>query len=104
MVSGPSAGAFQWGCESLVMESRIIFAGLSILYLLVILLPELLKLRNSRLFSTVLPLSFLVLYSAGAVFLLQTTESLSGVKWQTEVTANGETGPEDTQAPVPVRK
>lgn len=75
-----AADAIQWIYRSLAMEARIIFVGLTAIYLGVILLPEVLR-RNNRLFSTALPLSFLVLYSAGAVFLVQITHSATGVTW-----------------------
>ena len=57
----------------LLLEARTFFVGLLSLYLGVLFMPRFLHRNGSRLFSTVLPLSFLVLYSAGAVFLIQSS-------------------------------
>lgn len=75
LAKNPAAPAVLWICDSLTTEARIIFIGLTAIYIAVMLLPEILRQHNNRLLSTVLPLSFLVLYSAGAVFLIQTTDS-----------------------------
>lgn len=64
-----------WGQQASfhsLAETRALFTGLVVLYLGVLSIPRLLHQRNSRLLSTLLPLSFLVLYSAGAVFLVST--------------------------------
>lgn len=86
LVTGsPTFAAIHWICRNLVTETHIIFLGLTAIYVGVILLPELLRRRDNRLFSTVLPLSFLVLYSAGAVFLMQTTGSAAGLTQRTGI-------------------
>lgn len=72
-----AAGAGLW-VRSLYSEAWIIFTGLTAIYIAVIVMPSLLHRRSSRLFSTVLPLSFLVLYSAGTVFLLHTVNGAAG--------------------------
>jgi uncharacterized membrane protein len=57
--------------ESLASEARGIFVMLLILYVSVMLAPRVIH-QNGRLFSTVLPLSFLLLYGAGVMVLLDT--------------------------------
>lgn len=57
--------------ESLAFEARGIFILLLILYVAVLLVPRATH-QDGRLFSTVLPLTILVLYCAGAVVLLDT--------------------------------
>ena len=57
--------------ESLAIEARGIFVLVLILYVAVMLVPRATH-QETRLFSTVLPLTILVLYCAGAVVLLDT--------------------------------
>lgn len=83
----------QWLYPSLATEARIIFIGLTAIYIAMILLPEILRRRNNRLFSTVLPLSFLLLYSAGAIFLVQTAGSTAAATWKIGVHATDPAGP-----------
>lgn len=75
VAANPSAGTVLWICRSLPLEARIMFVGLTAIYIAVMFLPAILRQRDNRLFSTVLPLSFLVLYSAGAIFLIKTTDA-----------------------------
>ncbi len=56
-------------------ETIIVFSELSILLLAIFLLPRILRRRESRLFSTVLPLTFLSFYFGGIVFLLNTAHT-----------------------------
>jgi hypothetical protein len=55
-----------------LLETRAMFLGLFAIYVAVLCIPLILHRLESRLFSTALPLSFLVLYSAGTVFWLTT--------------------------------
>jgi len=48
---------------------------LSIILIGVFALPQVLKQKETRLFSTVLPLAYLALYSVGIVFLANTTHT-----------------------------
>lgn len=57
--------------ENLAFETRGIFLMLFLLYVWVLIAPRLTH-RGDRLFSTVLPLWFLLLYCAGAVVLIHT--------------------------------
>ncbi len=98
-VGNPAAGAVLWIYRSLTAEARLIFIGLTAIYVGVILLPELLRRRDNRLFSTVLPLSFLVLYSAGAVFLIQTADSAAAVAQKLGVDAAATAPPSSSGDP-----
>ncbi len=56
-------------------ETIIVFSQLSIILLGIFLLPRMLRRRESRLFSTVLPLTFLAFYFGGIVFLVNTAHT-----------------------------
>jgi uncharacterized membrane protein len=56
--------------EDLASETQIVFAGLSAILSGMYFIPRLLKRQENRLFSTFLPLAFLVLYTAGFLFLV----------------------------------
>lgn len=99
LARNPAVSAVEWLYRSLVLEARVIFIGLTAIYIGVILLPEVLRRRDNRLFSTVLPLSFLVLYSAGAVFLVQTSDSAAAITWQPAVHATSAGAPEGEAGP-----
>lgn len=60
--------------ERLALETRGIFVMLLAIYVGVMLVPAILH-QQSRLFSTVLPVSFLLLYFAGAVLLLNAAQA-----------------------------
>ena len=61
--------------EDLASETQIVFAGLSTILLGMYFIPRLLKRQENRLFSTFLPLSFLVLYMVGFLFLVNTAHA-----------------------------
>ena len=61
--------------KQLALETEIIFLELSAILLGIFLLPRLLCRRETRLFSTLLPLTFLVLYSVGILFLVNTAHN-----------------------------
>ncbi len=61
--------------ESLAMETEIVFSVLSVILLGMFLLPRVLRCRETRLFSTLLPLTFLAFYSVGLVFLVNTAHA-----------------------------
>lgn len=58
--------------EDLASETRMIFSGLSAILVGMFFLPRVLRWQETRLFSTVLPLAFLALYSVGVLFLVNT--------------------------------
>ncbi len=61
--------------EHMASEAQMIFAGLSVILLGIFLVPRILHRGDNRLFSTTLPLAFLVLYAAGALFLVNTAHA-----------------------------
>lgn len=61
--------------EALAEQTRLVFVGLSVLLLGLFALPRLLHRQNTRLFSTILPLSFLALYSVGILSLVNTAHA-----------------------------
>ena len=69
LYSGAAAGDPLSAHQNLGFETRGIFVMLLVLYVSVMLVPKVLH-RDGRLFSTVLPLAFLLLYCAGAVVLV----------------------------------
>lgn len=99
LTGSPASSTFQWICRNLIVESRIIFVGLTAIYVGVILLPEILRRRENRLFSTVLPLSFLILYSAGTMFLVQTTDPAAGVSWKVGIGTSSAAAPAGNPPP-----
>lgn len=72
-VPPPAGGVAKVHGAEVLLEARTFFVGLLSLYLGVLFMPRFLHRSRNRLFSTVLPLCFLVLYSAGAVFLIQSS-------------------------------
>lgn len=58
--------------EDLASETQIVFAGLSVISLGILLLPQILRRSESRIFSTILPAAFLTLYTVGMLFLVNT--------------------------------
>jgi uncharacterized membrane protein len=58
--------------EDLATETEIVFSGLSAVLLIMVLLPTLSQRQETRLTTTFLPLSFLVLYCAGILMVVNT--------------------------------
>ncbi len=58
--------------QNFASETIVVFSQLSIILLGIFLLPRVLQRRETRLFSTVLPLTFLAFYFGGIVFLVNT--------------------------------
>lgn len=58
--------------EKLASEAEVIFLGLSAVLLGMVALPRVLRCQETRLTSTLLPLAFLVLYSAGILVVVNT--------------------------------
>lgn len=61
--------------QNFASETLIVFSELSIILLGIFLLPRILRQRETRLFSTVLPLTFLAFYFGGIVFLVNTAHT-----------------------------
>src|SRR5450631_3539950 len=61
--------------ESLAERTQAVFSVLSVIFLALLAVPWLLKRTDTRLTTTILPLAFLVLYSAGALLLVNTAHN-----------------------------
>jgi uncharacterized membrane protein len=58
--------------ESLAERTQAVFSVLSVIFLSLLAVPWLLRRADTRLTTTILPLAFLVLYSAGVLLLVNT--------------------------------
>lgn len=61
--------------QSLAAETEIVFSVLSAILLGIVLLPRVLRREETRLTTTWMPLSFLVLYCAGVLFVVNTAHA-----------------------------
>jgi uncharacterized membrane protein len=61
--------------EGLAERTQAVFSVLSVIFLALLSVPWLLKRADTRLTTTILPLAFLVLYSAGALLLVNTAHN-----------------------------
>jgi uncharacterized membrane protein len=61
--------------ESLAERTQAVFSVLSVIFLALLAVPWFLKREDTRLTTTILPLAFLVLYSAGALLLVNTAHN-----------------------------
>jgi len=61
--------------ESLAERTQAVFSVLSVIFLALLAVPWLLQRADTRLTTTILPLAFLVLYSAGALLLVNTAHN-----------------------------
>lgn len=61
--------------ESLASASRMVFSGLTLLLLAIYVLPRFFGREETRLAARYLPLAFLVLYSVGAVLIVNTAHA-----------------------------
>lgn len=61
--------------EALAERTRAVFSVLSVIFLALLAIPQFLKKAESRLTSTILPLAFVILYSAGMLLLLNTAHN-----------------------------
>lgn len=61
--------------ESLAERTQAVFSVLSVIFVALVAVPWLLKRADTRLTTTILPLAFLVLYSAGTLLLINTAHN-----------------------------
>ena len=61
--------------ESLAERTQAVFSVLTVIFLVLLAVPRLLKRADTRLTTTILPLAFLVLYGAGALLLINTAHN-----------------------------
>ena len=61
--------------ESLAERTRTVFTLLSLMFVVLLITPRLLKKNDTRVTTTILPLAFLVFYGAGALLLVNTAHN-----------------------------
>lgn len=61
--------------EDLASETQIVFTVLSVILLGMLIVPRILRREEDRVFSTLLPLAFLALYSVGILFVANTAHA-----------------------------
>ena len=61
--------------QALAERTEAVFSALSVIFVALITVPWLLKRADTRMTTTILPLAFLVLYSAGALLLVNTAHN-----------------------------
>ena len=88
--------------ESLAERTRAVFSVLSVIFLALLAGPQILKRTDSRLTTTILPLAFLILYSAGILLLLNTAHNGGRLVHEYGVKAMMSVPAADNNAAVPV--
>ena len=88
--------------ESLAERTRAVFSVLSVIFLALLAGPQILKRTDSRLTTTILPLAFLILYSAGTLLLLNTAHNGGRLVHEYGVNAMVSVPAADHNAVVPV--
>jgi uncharacterized membrane protein len=87
--------------ESLAERTQAVFSVLSVIFLALLAVPWLLKRADTRLTTTILPLAFLVLYSAGALLLVNTAHNGGRLVHEFGVRAMATSAPTDANATLP---
>ena len=88
--------------ESLAERTRAVFSVLSVIFLALLAGPQFLKRTDSRLTTTILPLAFLILYSAGILLLVNTAHNGGRLVHEYSVKAMVGAPAADTNAAVPL--
>ena len=87
--------------ESLAERTQAVFSVLSVIFLALLAVPWFLKREDTRLTTTILPLAFLVLYSAGALLLVNTAHNGGRLVHEFGVRAMVTSAPVDANATPP---
>ena len=87
--------------ESLAERTQAVFSVLTVIFLVLLAVPWLLKRADTRLTTTILPLAFLVLYSAGALLLVNTAHNGGRLVHEFGVRAMVTSTPVDASAALP---
>jgi uncharacterized membrane protein len=87
--------------ESLAERTQAVFSVLSVIFLALLAVPWFLKREDTRLTTTILPLAFLVLYSAGALLLVNTAHNGGRLVHEFGVRAMVTSAPADANAALP---
>jgi len=89
--------------ESLAERTRAVFSILSIIFIALVAFPMWVKKADHRMSTTVLPLAFLVLYSAGILLLLNTAHNGGRLVHEFGVRAMVSAPAADTKAALPAK-
>jgi uncharacterized membrane protein len=87
--------------ESLAERTQAVFSVLSVIFLALLAVPWLLKRADTRLTTTILPLAFLVLYTAGVLLLVNTAHNGGRLVHEFGVRAMVTSAPTDANATFP---
>jgi uncharacterized membrane protein len=87
--------------ESLAERTQAVFSVLSVIFVALVAVPWLVKRTDTRLTTTILPLAFLVLYSAGALLLINTAHNGGRLVHEFGVRAMVSPTPAGTEAALP---
>jgi len=87
--------------ESFAERTQAVFSVLSVIFLALLAVPWFLKREDTRLTTTILPLAFLVLYSAGALLLVNTAHNGGRLVHEFGVRAMVAPTPVDANAALP---
>jgi uncharacterized membrane protein len=90
--------------ESLAERTQAVFSVLSVIFLALLAVPWFLKREDTRLTTTILPLAFLVLYSAGALLLVNTAHNGGRLVHEFGVRAMVTSAPVDANVTPPAEK
>jgi uncharacterized membrane protein len=87
--------------ESLAERTSVVFSILSVIFVALLVVPRLLKKVDTRLTTTILPLAFLALYSAGVLLLVNTAHNGGRLVHEFGVQAIVASSPADTAGELP---
>jgi uncharacterized membrane protein len=87
--------------ESLAERTQAVFSVLSVIFLALLAVPWFLKREDTRLTTTILPLAFMVLYSAGVLLLVNTAHNGGRLVHEFGVRAMVASPPVDASAALP---
>ncbi|HEV2396281.1 MAG TPA: DUF2231 domain-containing protein [Candidatus Sulfotelmatobacter sp.] len=87
--------------QSLAERTQAVFSVLSVIFVALIVVPWFLKRADTRLTTTILPLAFLVLYSAGALLLVNTAHNGGRLVHEFGVRAILSSSPVGTESALP---
>jgi uncharacterized membrane protein len=87
--------------ESLAERTQAVFGVLSVIFVALIAVPWLVKRAETRLTTTILPVAFLVLYSAGVLLLVNTAHNGGRLVHEFGVRAMVSPTPAGTEAALP---
>lgn len=87
----------------LASETTIVFSGLLAILLTIVMLPRVLECPETRLITTFIPASFLILYCAGILFMVNTAHAGGRLVHQYGVHALVPAGPQILEPMLPVQ-